>query len=62
MNETATPKRKRSMTSLALAWLTERMSRAEEVKQALSSGTYKVPAEQVARALINPDKDEQPAA
>ncbi len=50
--------RKRSMTSVALNWLTERMRRAEELKQAVSSGTYKVPTAEVARKLVTPEEDQ----
>jgi len=48
------PKRKRSMTSIALNWLSERMSRADELKEAINSGTYQIPINQVAKAIVQP--------
>ena len=63
MGDVSSPKRKRSMTSIALGWLTERMRRTEEVKQAVQSGSYKIPAEKVAKALVQPDEENpQPGA
>ena len=58
MGEDIQPKRKRSMTSVALNWLAERMRRADEVKAAVATGTYRVPTDQVAKALVNPEEDQ----
>jgi len=58
MGEDVKPKRKRSMTSVALNWLSERMRRADELKQAVASGTYKVPTDRVAKALVNTEEDQ----
>ena len=54
MEQTPPPKRKRSMTSIALNWLSERMSRADELKEAINSGTYQIPIDQVAKAIVHP--------
>ena len=58
-SNTTRPKRKRSMTSIALSWLSERMNRADELKKAISDGTYQVPIDQVAKAIVKPDNGTQ---
>lgn len=57
-NKSNVPKRKRSMTSIALSWLSDRIQRADEVKHALSSGTYKVSTTRVAKSIVDPDEKE----
>lgn len=58
MEQTPRPKRKRSMTGIALNWLSERMSRADEVKEAINSGTYQIPIDQVAKAIVHPGPED----
>ena len=53
------PKRKRSMTSIALSWLSERMSRTDELKEAINSGTYKIPIDKVAEAIVHPSPEDK---
>jgi anti-sigma28 factor (negative regulator of flagellin synthesis) len=57
MENSQRPKRKRSMTSIALNWLSERMNRTDQLKEAISSGTYQIPIDQVAKAIIHPSDD-----
>lgn len=47
--------RKRSVTSMTLGWLAEKMRRTQELKERVSSGTYRIDSEKVAAALINED-------
>ncbi|MDC0357560.1 flagellar biosynthesis anti-sigma factor FlgM [Oligoflexia bacterium] len=47
--------RKRSMTSITLGWLAERLKRCEAIKEQLESGVYKVDNEKVANALLDDD-------
>lgn len=51
------PRRKRSVTSIALGWLAERMRKVDTVRAAISRGQYEVPADSVARAIVKPDED-----
>lgn len=50
------PKRKRGMTSVMLKWLADRVRKAELVKQKIDDGTYKVDNEQLARAIVKPER------
>ena len=59
MEQAPRPKRKRSMTSIALNWLSERMSRADELKEAINSGTYQIPIDQVAKAIAQPSTEDK---
>ncbi len=45
--------RPRSMTSLCLDWLAERMRRADRIKTQISEGSYRVNSEAVAQSLMN---------
>lgn len=47
--------RPRSMTSLCLTWLAERMRRAERIRAQVSDGSYRVSSEAVAQAMLNND-------
>jgi len=47
--------RRRSLTSITLNWIAERMRRAEQIKEQLDSGSYKVESAKVAAALLNRD-------
>lgn len=44
--------RKRSLTSLTLTWLAERMRKAERVKNAIEKGDYKVNSEELAKSIV----------
>ena len=50
------PPRKRSLTSMTLGWIAERISRAERIKEQVNSGTYKVDPERVAQSMVDPAK------
>lgn len=56
--EEKTP-RKRSLTSVTLQWLAERMRKAERIKRELEDGTYSVSTERVAASLVNADGEEK---
>lgn len=44
--------RKRSLTSLTLNWLVERMRRTERVKDAIQKGHYKIDSEELAKSIV----------
>ena len=45
--------RPRSMTTLKLQWLAERVRKCKRIKEALENGTYSVSSEEVAKAILN---------
>lgn len=49
------PSRKRGLTSLTLAWLSEKLRRAEDLKEQVKSGVYQVDSEKLAASLVNKD-------
>ncbi len=51
-NEVPPPKRKRSLTSLTLNWIAERMRKAQAIKEQVESGSYKVDTQKIASALV----------
>ena len=51
-DEQKAPK-KRSITSITLGWIAEKLRRAERIKHQIQSGSYKVNTEKVAAAIIN---------
>lgn len=51
------PPRRRSLTSLTLQWISERMKRSEELKDRVNSGEYSIDSEKVAASLVNNDGD-----
>jgi len=53
------PIRKRSLTSMTLNWLADRMRRAAQIKEQVNSGTYKVDPQQVAAALVSSNRSEK---
>ncbi len=48
---------KRSVTSLTLGWLAERLKRAERLKKEIAAGSYRVDSSAVAQAMISPKND-----
>ena len=44
--------RRRSLTSLTLNWLADRMRKAERLKSAVESGEYRVNSEDLARIIV----------
>ncbi|MCB0328117.1 MAG: flagellar biosynthesis anti-sigma factor FlgM [Bdellovibrionales bacterium] len=55
-NENKESGRKRSLTSLTLAWLSEKLRRAEEIKEKVHSGAYQVDSEKLAASMVNKDR------
>jgi anti-sigma28 factor (negative regulator of flagellin synthesis) len=47
------PPRKRGITSLTLQWLSEKLRRTEQIKEALNKGTYQVDSSKIAEAILN---------
>ena len=47
------PHRKRSLTSVTLAWLSEKLRKAEDLKDKVQSGAYEVDSEKLAASLVN---------
>lgn len=45
--------RKRSVTHMALDWLTDRLRKCEEIKHKINSGCYQVDSGKVAAAIAN---------
>jgi anti-sigma28 factor (negative regulator of flagellin synthesis) len=45
--------RKRSMTTLKLQWVAERVRRCRRIKEQVQAGTYLVDSKEVAKALLN---------
>jgi hypothetical protein len=52
LGEPLNPK-KRSLTSLSLQWLAERLLKAERIKSELAQGTYVVPTSKIAEAMVS---------
>lgn len=46
-------KRRRGLTSVALQWVAERFRRAEQVKEQIATGTYKVESDKIAKAILS---------
>lgn len=44
--------RKRSLTSIALGWVADRLRRCEELKEQINTGTYEVDNEKIASAIV----------
>jgi|GEM_PF-5959338 len=55
-NLTAIP-RKRSLTSLSLQWLAERMRKTERIKAEIAAGKYSVSSADVAESLVSEPSD-----
>ena len=53
MSEQDPVKKKRSVTSVALGWLAERLRKTEEIRAKVTSGTYKVNPEKVAQSIVD---------
>lgn len=51
--EDINPPKKRSLTSLSLQWLAERMRKAERIKAELAAGEYRVSSTDVAESLVS---------
>lgn len=48
---------KRSVTSLTLGWIAERLRRAERLKKEVESGSYRVNSAAVAQAIVGTKND-----
>ena len=44
--------RKRSLTSVTLGWIAERIARADRIKKAVDEGNYKTNPEEIASSII----------
>jgi len=51
-NKERLPRRKRSMTTLNLQWVAERVRKARKIKEAIAAGTYNVDSRDVASSLL----------
>ncbi|MCB0319955.1 MAG: flagellar biosynthesis anti-sigma factor FlgM [Bdellovibrionales bacterium] len=49
--------RKRSLTSLTLAWISEKIRRSEAIKAQVRSGAYQVDNAKLAAALANEESE-----
>lgn len=45
--------RERSMTTLKLQWVAERVRKCRRIKEAVKNGTYHVDSREVAKAILN---------
>ncbi len=54
-NEKPQPRR-RSLTSLTLNWLADKVKRSEEIKQKLAEGTYSVDSRKIAAVIANKEE------
>lgn len=52
-SEQNSPRPKRSLTSVTLGWIADKLRRSEEIKQKLADGTYSVDTRKVAAAIAN---------
>lgn len=53
MSESQKQPKRRSVTSISLGWIAERIRRAEKIKEAMKSGTYTVDSNKVAQSIVN---------
>lgn len=51
--ESEKPRRKRSLTSVTLEWLAEKIRIKERIRSQVESGTYNVNSSDIAKAIIN---------
>lgn len=49
----------RSMTVLKLQWLAERVRKCQAIKEAVDSGTYRIPPQKVAMSILNISEGEE---
>lgn len=47
------PQKRRSVTSLTLGWLAERLRKSEELKEQVETGQYQVDTEKLAASIAN---------
>ncbi len=47
------PQRKRGVTSVMLGWIADRLRRAEDLKQKISTGTYQIDSEKIAESILS---------
>lgn len=52
-NNRAQEGRKRSLTSVALQWVAEKLRRTERIKEELQRGTYQVDSNKIAQAILD---------
>ena len=48
--------KRRSVTSVTLGWIAERIRKAERLKELVNSGSYTVDSEKVARSISNEEE------
>ena len=53
----AVPQKKRSLTSISLGWLAEKLRKCERIKAELNSGTYSVDSSAIAQSITNAEDD-----
>lgn len=53
---TGSTPRKRSLTSITLGWIADRIKRTEQIKKKLADGEYKVESEKIAASILNEQK------
>ena len=52
-NRSSAPKRQRSMTTLNMQWLGERVRKARKIKAMIEAGEYNVDSKLIAQAMLN---------
>ncbi len=48
--------RKRSLTSVTLGWIAERIARADRIKKEVAEGNYQTKPEEIASSIIGKDQ------
>ena len=48
--------RKRSLTSVTLQWLSEKLRRSEQIKEQVASGQYELDTEKIAASMLSSEE------